>query len=65
MEQSISIRLVMKTGENVLFEDSDIPCLVILHLKILSAINLSFLVTMDGYTRYYVIQSGGGEIGPV
>jgi len=31
--ESISIRLVMKTGDNVLFEDSDIPCLVILHLK--------------------------------
>jgi len=30
---SISIRLVMKTGENVLFEDSDIPCLVVLHFK--------------------------------
>ena len=30
---SISIRLVMKTGENVLFEDSDIPCLLILHFK--------------------------------
>jgi len=23
------------------------------------------LVTMDRYTRYYLIQSGGGEIGPV
>jgi len=23
------------------------------------------LVTMDRYTRYYVNQSGGGEIGPV
>ena len=31
--ESISIRLVMKTGVNVLFEDSDIPCLVILHFK--------------------------------
>ena len=31
--ESISIRLVTKTGENVLFEDSDIPCLVILHFK--------------------------------
>ena len=31
--ESISIRLVMKTGENVLFEESDIPCLVILHFK--------------------------------
>ena len=30
---SISIRLVMKTGENVLFEESDIPYLVILHFK--------------------------------
>ena len=31
--KSISIRLVMRTRENVLFEVSDIPCLVILHLK--------------------------------
>jgi len=29
----ISIRLFMKTGDNVLFEDSDIPCLVILDFK--------------------------------
>jgi len=29
--ESISIRLVTKTGENVLFEKSDIPCLVIKH----------------------------------
>ena len=63
----ISIRLVMKTGENVLFEERDIPCLVILHFKKKSprAINLSLSVTMDRYTRYYVNQSGGGEIGPV
>jgi len=31
--ESNSIRLVMKTGENVPFEESDIPCLVILHFK--------------------------------
>ena len=31
--ESISIRLVLKTGENALFEDSDIPRLVILHFK--------------------------------
>jgi len=31
--ESISIRLVMKTGDNVLFEDLDIPCLVVLHFK--------------------------------
>ena len=31
--ESISISLVMKTDENVLFEESDIPCLVILHFK--------------------------------
>ena len=31
--ESISIRLFMKTGEYVLFEDGDIPCLVILHFK--------------------------------
>jgi len=30
---SIAIRLVTKAGENVVFEDSDIPCLVILHFK--------------------------------
>ena len=31
--ESISIRLVMKTGEIVLFERGYIPCLVILHIK--------------------------------
>ena len=31
--ESISICLVMKTGENVLSEESDIPCLVILRYK--------------------------------
>ena len=31
--ESIAIRLYTKTGENVVFEDSDIPCLVILHFK--------------------------------
>jgi len=30
---SISIRLNMKTGDNVLFNDNDIPCLVVLHFK--------------------------------
>ena len=29
------------------------------------AINLSLSVTMDRYARYYVNQSGGGDIGPV
>jgi len=31
--ESIAISLVTKTGENVVFEDSDIPCLVVLHFK--------------------------------
>jgi len=31
--ESIAIRLVTKTGEDVEFADSDIPCLVILHFK--------------------------------
>ena len=31
--ESISIRLVMKTGENDLFEVSDIPCIVLLNFK--------------------------------
>ena len=31
--ESISIRLVIKTRESVLLEDSDIPCLVMLHFK--------------------------------
>ena len=30
---SISIRLVMKTGETMMFEESDITCLIILHFK--------------------------------
>ena len=33
IRESISIRLVMKTGDNALFEFSDIECLVILHFK--------------------------------
>jgi hypothetical protein len=31
--ESIAIRLVTKTGENVMFEYSNIPCLVVLHFK--------------------------------
>jgi hypothetical protein len=31
--ESIAVRLVTKTGEDVVFDDSDIPCLVILHFK--------------------------------
>jgi len=55
----------MKIGKNVLFGESEILCLGILHFKkFLSAINLSLSVKMDRYTRYYVIQSGGGDIGP-
>jgi hypothetical protein len=30
---SIAFRVVTKTGENVMFEDSNIPCLVVLHFK--------------------------------
>ena len=30
--KSKAIRLVTKSGENVVFEDSDIPCLVVLHI---------------------------------
>jgi len=37
--ESISIRLVMKIGENVLFEESDIPCLVMLHFKKMSSVH--------------------------
>jgi hypothetical protein len=31
--ESIAVRLVTKIGEDVVFYDSDIPCLVILHFK--------------------------------
>jgi hypothetical protein len=31
--ESIGIHLVTKSGEDVAFDDSDIPCLVILHFK--------------------------------
>jgi len=31
--ESIAISLVTKTGEDVVFDSSDIPCLVILHFK--------------------------------
>ena len=31
--ESIGIRLVTKTGNDVAFEDSEIPCLAILHFK--------------------------------
>ena len=56
----------MKTVENVLFEENDIPCLVILHFKRSpQSINVSLLVTMNRLTRYYVNHCGGGEIGPV
>jgi len=34
---SITIHLVTKKGEDVLFEDSDIPCVVTLHFKKKSA----------------------------
>ena len=55
----------MKTGESVLFQESDIPCLVILQLKKSPQGNLGLSVTMYRYTRYYVNESGGGENGPV
>jgi hypothetical protein len=42
-----------------------VPCSITLLKEVLNAINLSMSVTMDRYTRYYVNQSGGGEIGPV
>ena len=64
--ESISIRLVMKTGENVLFEESDIPCLVILHCKMKSSeqqISVSQLQWID--IHLLLNQSGVGEIGPV
>jgi hypothetical protein len=32
-KESMGIRLVTKSGEDVAFDDSDIPCLVILHFK--------------------------------
>jgi len=65
--ESITIRLLTKIAD-VLFEDSDIPCVVTLHFKkqVLGAVKLSILITMDRYTLYYVNHSGGGgEIGPV
>jgi hypothetical protein len=51
----------------VLFEDSDIPCVVTLHLKkVPGAVILSNLITIVRYKRYYVNQSGGGdEVVPV
>jgi len=50
----------------VLVEDSDIPSAVTLHFKeVLNSISFSLSVTMDRYTRYYVNQSGAGEISPV
>jgi len=53
----------MKTRENVLFEESDIPCLVILHFKKKSSEQYICLsVTMVRYTRYLVNQSGGGRL---
>ena len=41
------------------------PTNITLQKEVLRAINLSLSVTMDGSTRYYVNQSGDGEIGPV
>jgi hypothetical protein len=64
--ESIGIRLVKKYGEDVAFDDSDIPCLVILHFKkTLRIMLLRLSGTMFRYTRYYINQSGGGEIDPV
>ena len=48
----------------MLFEDSGIPSIVTLHFKKMSS-QVSFSVTMDRYTLYYINQSGGGEIGRV
>jgi hypothetical protein len=51
--EAINIRLVTKNGENVLFEDSDIPIVVTLHFKeVLTSISFSLFVTMARYTRY-------------
>jgi len=41
------------------------PSNITLLKQVLGAINLSLSVKMDRCTRYYVNQSGGGEIGPV
>ena len=73
IEQSVieskANHLVTKTGENVMFGDSDILRLVVLHFKkeVLNAINVNFSVKMNRYKRYCVNQSGddGSEIGPV
>ena len=41
------------------------PGNITLQKEVIRAINLSLSVTMNQYTRYYVNQSGGGEISPV
>ena len=41
------------------------PSNTTLKKEVLRAINLSLSVRMDRYTRYYVNQSGVGEISPV
>jgi len=62
----ITNRLVTKNGEDVLFENSDIPCVVTLHFKKGAQLNRFQYASYNGYTRYYANQSsGGGGIGPV
>ena len=64
--EPITIHLVTTKGEDVLFNDSDIPSVVTLYFKKnFSQKCVSLPVTMIRYTRYYVNQSCGGEIGPV
>ena len=64
--ESITFRLVTKNGEDVLFDDSDIPSVVTLHFKNkFSQQKVSVYVTMDRYTRHNVNQCGSGEIRPV
>jgi len=41
------------------------PGNITLSKEVLCVMSFSMVVTMDRYTRYYVNQSDGGEIGPV
>ena len=46
--ESIAIRLVTESGENVVFKNSDITCLVILHFKKSPQLSKSQFVSCNG-----------------
>jgi hypothetical protein len=64
--ETISIRLVAKSGDNVKFASSAVPCITILHFKRRFIVRRIQSACSHG-SLYTVLleQSGGGGIGPV